>query len=294
MKHTASKGFTLIELAIVIVIIGLIIVGVMQGNELIKQATLRKHIKSVNDITLAVATFQTKYDGLPGDLKRAGQFFPSCVVNGNTVTGDGDGIIGRRAADGMHENWCVWMHLKNSGMYDAVKTKANTIFEPDSGNAEPASDMDFMTTAYPYSTSPVDAGFAFAIGFGHNWYYEFDGNEDPGNPNYLLRNKNYLWTTSGAFSGQDLQSIDAKLDDGKAATGRLTAMYQSKISVDAGGYLNYVYGQEDCLTTTGWTTACMITGLCAVTHSMGPPVGAADYSLMEGQGKGCALVYVLN
>src|ERR1700712_2007792 len=91
-----QPGFTLIELSIVLVIIGLVVGGVLVGQDLIKAAGVRATISQIEKSNTAVNTFRSKYDGLPGDLATAsairfGLYYPttpSGVYNGN-----GDGII---------------------------------------------------------------------------------------------------------------------------------------------------------------------------------------------------------
>src|SRR6187549_3006919 len=63
-----QKGFTLIELSIVLVIIGLIVGGVLVGRDLIKAAQLRKQISQITDVNLGANTFKLKYNALPGDI----------------------------------------------------------------------------------------------------------------------------------------------------------------------------------------------------------------------------------
>ena len=69
------SGFTLIELSIVLVIIGLIIGGVMVGQQLVHAAQIRQQAKQFELITSAVNTFKTKYNCLPGDCPYATQLF---------------------------------------------------------------------------------------------------------------------------------------------------------------------------------------------------------------------------
>lgn len=77
-----NKGFTLVELAIVIVIIGLLVGGVLQGQELIKQAQWRSSVKEIEGYKGAMATFFAKYNCLPGDCINAFTFFGSeCGTN---------------------------------------------------------------------------------------------------------------------------------------------------------------------------------------------------------------------
>jgi prepilin-type N-terminal cleavage/methylation domain-containing protein len=94
-RNTALRaGFTLIEMAVVLVIIGLIVGAVLVGQTLIKAATVRSQIKQVQDLETQISTFRTKYNCIPGDCANATQFFGTTDANGYTVTnGEGDGIV---------------------------------------------------------------------------------------------------------------------------------------------------------------------------------------------------------
>ncbi len=101
-KQTRKSGFTLVELAIVLVIIGLIVGGVLAGADLIKSATMQKATKQIGDIEVGATTFRTKYNALPGDLRD-----PTAVFTGMTAAttpngdgnGDGDTLIESTSAD---------------------------------------------------------------------------------------------------------------------------------------------------------------------------------------------------
>ena len=66
-----QKGFTLIEIAIVLVIIGLLLGGVLKGQELINTARVRALNNSVDGITAAWFSFQDRYRAFPGDYLAA-------------------------------------------------------------------------------------------------------------------------------------------------------------------------------------------------------------------------------
>ena len=96
MNTLKQKGFTLVEIAIVLVIVGLLIGGVLKGQEMITNAKL-KRIESDNaGLLAALYSYQDRYLQLPGDDNDAADRFD---VYGGTVTnnGDGDGVIGTGA-----------------------------------------------------------------------------------------------------------------------------------------------------------------------------------------------------
>ena len=88
-----KHGFTLIELSVVLVIIGLIVGGVMVGQSLIEAGKIRAQTTQISDIETQINTFKLKYDCLPGDCPNATSFFGT-TYGANTVRdGDNDGII---------------------------------------------------------------------------------------------------------------------------------------------------------------------------------------------------------
>jgi prepilin-type N-terminal cleavage/methylation domain-containing protein len=72
VDNKCRAGFTLIELSIVLVIIGLVVGGVLVGRDLICAAELRAQISQIEKYNTAVNTFYGKYGGLPGPLAADG------------------------------------------------------------------------------------------------------------------------------------------------------------------------------------------------------------------------------
>jgi len=112
-----QKGFTLVEIAIVLVIVGLLIGGILKGTEMIKNAKMKKVITTADGVRASVNTYLDKVGNLPGDdtggvfdgqINSATQAFSEMaaenVVNGSAVPKDpygGDITIGYFAADGL-------------------------------------------------------------------------------------------------------------------------------------------------------------------------------------------------
>ena len=82
-----QKGFTLVEIAIVLVIIGLLIGGVLKGQAMIQNAKVKRVVKSADEMRAAFYTFYDKFGAYPGDENLAASP-PSDTNNGN-----GDGLI---------------------------------------------------------------------------------------------------------------------------------------------------------------------------------------------------------
>src|SRR5215470_6238905 len=126
-----SKGFTLIEIAIVLVIIGLLLGGVLKGQELITGARVRNLISQQDGIKAAFFGFQDRYRALPGDYAAA-----SANINGVTISGDGNGHIEGPNAGGTYETLLAWNHLTAAGFLNASYTLATstTSIADDSNN----------------------------------------------------------------------------------------------------------------------------------------------------------------
>jgi len=106
-----QQGFTLIEIAIVLVIIGLLLGGVLKGQELITSARVRNIIASQDGIKAAYFGFLDRYRALPGDYLTASAQanIPGCAA---CFGGDGNGqIVNGASSEAIH----VWEHLSKAG-----------------------------------------------------------------------------------------------------------------------------------------------------------------------------------
>jgi len=116
MQFTKQKGFTLVEIAIVLVIVGLLIGGVLKGQEMITNAKL-KRIESDNaGIAAAMFSYQDRYTQLPGDDSDASSRFD--IYSSSADNGDGDGLIvgNWTPAAATDETALFWKHLRASGL----------------------------------------------------------------------------------------------------------------------------------------------------------------------------------
>ncbi|OUS17364.1 prokaryotic N-methylation site [Gammaproteobacteria bacterium 50_400_T64] len=105
-----QAGFTLVEIAIVLVIIGLILGGVLKGQSLIENAEYKNFVKQVDSYRAAYFTFRDTYRGLPGDLANVS------ALDSAAVAGNGDGNISGGYCDAAEESCNVWSHLRYAGL----------------------------------------------------------------------------------------------------------------------------------------------------------------------------------
>ena len=113
MKNS-QKGFTLVEIAIVLVIIGLLLGGILKGQEMIVQAKIKNAMADFSGISAAYHGYQDRYRALPGDDSGAAGRWTTPTV---AVSGDGNGVVlglynSATAADESRE-W--WDHLRRAG-----------------------------------------------------------------------------------------------------------------------------------------------------------------------------------
>jgi len=117
-KIKQNSGFTLVELSIVIVIIGLIVAGVVGGQALVRQAQLRSVVVDVNNYKIAINTFKLEYNQLPGDFDNAFAYWNTqCASNAERCNGDGNKIISNSGSGGANnkvEAFRAWQHLQLS------------------------------------------------------------------------------------------------------------------------------------------------------------------------------------
>src|SRR3569832_423812 len=88
-----SRGFTLVEMSIELVIIGLIIGGILKGQEIISSARSKAVVNQVNALRAASGTYFDRYRSLPGDDASEATRVDARLVNGN-----GDGVVGTTSA----------------------------------------------------------------------------------------------------------------------------------------------------------------------------------------------------
>src|SRR5690606_22964586 len=89
VRRRGQRGFTLTEMALVLVIVGLLIGGVLKGQELIESARIRAAASQLDQVRAATTAFQDKYQSLPGDFAAATTRIAASLTDGN-----GNGLVG--------------------------------------------------------------------------------------------------------------------------------------------------------------------------------------------------------
>lgn len=116
-----QQGFTLIEIAIVLVVIGLLLGGILKGQEMITQGKIRSIEKELDGVAVAVLGYQDRYKALPGDDNGAKARWS------DATDGDGDGsIVGNfNSSEATAEPKILWNHLRRSGLIGGDATSSD-------------------------------------------------------------------------------------------------------------------------------------------------------------------------
>ena len=248
-SSSSQSGFTLVELAIVMIIIGLLIGGVLKGQALISNAQTTATISQIKAFDTAITTFRDQYATLPGDMN----------VNGGTPTnrlhnctnavycntnGNGDGRINLAAAgssvsfnavDG-GEQLTTWGQLSAANLLTGINLTNGAVW----GGAFPATKFGNNTSGYSVGWFAGNA----VIGDSH----EIANDTRAGT--YLV-----IHGTAGAAAAGDTataltpnqaQRIDSKIDDGIPSTGTVSGSNTANCTASATTY-NEQFLQPACV-----------------------------------------------
>jgi len=240
-----KNGFTLLELSIVLVIIGLVVGGVLVGTDLIRSAKLQKVMREAQGYANAVSTFKLKYNGLPGDMLNPDEFFPDQVwppfLNEADLTMSNDGII-----NGGFEGADAWRQLGLAGFINASNLGG-------SESCGSTSSVGVSCAQRSTTSSPTAPGSAYSDKA--SWFIGF-------NP-FTRRNAVMIagsginaprsWNLrSGVLTSLGARNIDQKMDDGLPLTGAVqtgTRMQANSADNTQSDYQDR--SQYKCLTEAG-------------------------------------------
>ena len=123
-----QSGFTLIELAIVLVIIGLLLGGVLKGQELINSAKVKNMAGELKNVQLYLNSYQDKFRAIPGDDKSVVAHVGTSTVT--PVAGDGGGSLGGAWSATTGEAFQFWQHVRLAGLVGGTTDTTSTSYIP--------------------------------------------------------------------------------------------------------------------------------------------------------------------
>ena len=199
MNRTKNRGFTLIEIAIVLVIIGLLLGGVLKGQELINNARVKSFANDFRNIPVYVYAYQDRFRAIPGDDQQADTHFggvkattPAATLNNGQINGAWNSTLDT------DESCLFWSHIRLANL--APGTTVAACGAPG---------------YYPVNASGGQIGVQSSNGFTTITL------PAPLTGSYVVCSAN--------ISGQFVISLDTLLDDGNPQTGALRAIDQAAL-----------------------------------------------------------------
>ena len=240
MKKNA--GFTLVELAIVLVIIGLIVGGVLAGATLIRNAEMNAIVSEKTNFEAAINTFRLRYKAIPGDMPNAtaiwgardpdpGTCLTTLTTGTETCNGSGDKRVwnlsrfnsssGAAQMTEIMEVLLIWQHLSNAGLIHG------------SLNGNTGTGAGIINTEIGVNSPPSKIGEA-------TWFLQYLGEVSPlfaatytphvfpGSYSQMIvigsiREQSFIGPApiGPLFTTAESLGLDKKIDDGRPSTGIL-------------------------------------------------------------------------
>ncbi len=203
------KAFSLVELSIVLVILGLLVGGILAGRSLIRASELRSVMTEASKYSSAVFSFRDKYFALPGDMANATQFWQAATVcpgtsvnpstDNKTCDGNGDGLIGATGSTA-YERFRLWQQLASAALVEGTFTGV-----PGSAGGYHV----VLGQNAPNSRLTPSGWSALSTAAAGNWLQFGVGQAANGSNNVA------------AITPPEAWNIDSKMDDGNPGVGKI-------------------------------------------------------------------------
>jgi prepilin-type N-terminal cleavage/methylation domain-containing protein len=231
--HKQNKGgFTLVEIAIVMIIIGLLIGGTFAGMRLVESSRQHRTIQQIKSIEAAALTFRMTYGRPPGDFAYPSQRLSNCTTLPCSRAGDGNRIVGTignltlPANPTNTENYAFWHHLIASNLIDErISNTLDFAFGRGQPRLPLSPELGLRVGDFRSAVIPACVGVS-----------KFTGATLVLTPNAAGTPFNAM-AQAGMFRCSQIKNIDVALDDGMPYSGR----FQNLASCASSGACNAGY-----------------------------------------------------
>ncbi len=134
MNRRKQSGFTLVEIAIVLVIVGLLIGGVLKGREMITNAKIKRIENDFAGVSAAIYAYQDRYGVLPGDDPAASTRFAGTWRAADNGNGNGNISGGWNSTNNANESRKIWKHLRGAGLIAGPVDNSDASFQQPSNS----------------------------------------------------------------------------------------------------------------------------------------------------------------
>ncbi|MDA0781580.1 MAG: prepilin-type N-terminal cleavage/methylation domain-containing protein [Rickettsiales bacterium] len=208
-----QKGFSLVELSVVVAIIGVIVAAVIGVKQIYDSAKIRRISTEITSYVSSINTFKQEYGYWPGDLPQAVAFWTATPKSGVNITnGNGDNVITLDVWQN-NEDLYSWAHLSGS---ELIPERTYSGLVSDAGVTHYNAGVNIpISVAFK---NMVFSFFSFIVTEDNYIYKEIGGVKLRVSG---LDNVGRPWNNANSLAAKQVQAIDVKIDDGKADSGNL-------------------------------------------------------------------------
>lgn len=257
IPYSLRAGFTLLEMAIALLVIGLLTAGIFVGDSMLRTARIQGTIAEFTQLSGAFKQFKEKYNALPGDMIDATNFWAggavTCLYGASTgvatCNGNGNGQIADQTnysgavAGNRTESHRAWQQLGFAGLipgsYEGAFENAATVLVTP-GTRVPKTALKSGAGWHVYFVGPQSASSTFFDGnYGHIFYLGAGVYQTTAN-------------SKGVLTTEEMTSLDTKYDDGKPAYGKIR---QGKYNSGTGYFGSGTTAATTCVASDTATSA---------------------------------------
>lgn len=215
---SSQQGFTLVEIAIVLVIIGLLLGGVLKGQELINSAKVKNMANDFRNVPVFIYGYQDKFRALPGDDPAAQGHLGTTATQIALVSAGGTAGNGRidgfwTSASATDESFVFWQHVRLANLASGPSATNDPSYRPTNADGGFLG-IESVSQTTPYITGMSGTYLLCSMGILGKFAKQLDVAMDNGNGSTgqmrIVANSGY---TRGASAGLDNIGTPASIDD---------------------------------------------------------------------------------